>query len=61
MTDTEIATAMSRKSWPTSRSIARIGTNTSTVVSAETRMAPQTWLAPRSAASRGGTPRSRRR
>ena len=44
MTATEIATAMSRNSWPTSRSMTRIGMNTITVVSAETRMAPQTWL-----------------
>ena len=46
-TETEIATAMSRKSWPTSSSITRIGMKTMTVVSAETRTAPQTSLAPR--------------
>ena len=46
-TETEIATAMSRKSWPASSSITRIGTKTSTVVAAETNTAPHTWRAPR--------------
>ena len=46
-TATEIATAMSRNSWPTSNSMIRIGRNTMTVVRAETSTAPQTWLAPR--------------
>ena len=45
-TETEMATAMSRKSWPTSSSITRIGMKTMTVVSAETKTAPQTWRAP---------------
>ena len=47
MTETEIATAMSRNSWPTSSSSTRIGMNTMTVVSAETSTALQTCLAPR--------------
>ena len=46
MTETEIATAMSRKTWPASCFITRIGMKTMTVVSAETRIAPQTWRAP---------------
>ena len=46
ITATEIATAISRKSWPTSSCMVRIGMNTMTVVSAETKMAPQTCLAP---------------
>ena len=45
-TETEIATAMSRNSWPASSSITRIGTKTSTVVAAETNTAPQTCRAP---------------
>ena len=45
-TATEMATAMSRKSWPASSSMIRIGTNTNTVVSAETMTALQTWVAP---------------
>ncbi len=46
-TETEMATAMSRNSCPTSSSITRIGMNTMTVVSAETtRTAPQTCRAP---------------
>ena len=45
-TATEMATAMSRKSCPASSSMIRIGTNTSTVVSAETITALHTWLAP---------------
>ena len=46
-TDTEIATAISRKSWPTSRSMIRIGMNTITVVSADTSTAGQIWAVPR--------------
>ena len=46
MTETDIATAMSRNSWPTSSSSTRMGMNTITVVRADTRTAPQTWLAP---------------
>ena len=42
MTETEIATAMSRNSWPTSSCMTRIGMKTMTVVSAETSTAPQT-------------------
>ena len=45
-TATEMATAMSRNSWPTSSCMTRTGMKTMTVVSAETRTAPQTWLAP---------------
>ena len=47
MTATEMATAISRNSWPISSCMIRIGMNTITVVSAETRTAPQTCLAPR--------------
>ena len=43
----ETATAMSRKSWPTSSSSTRMGMNTTTVVSAETNTADQTWAEPR--------------
>ena len=45
-TETEIATAMSRNSWPTSRSMIRIGMNTITVVSAETSTAGHTCAVP---------------
>ena len=45
------ATAMSRKSWPTSSFITRMGTNTITVVRAETSTAPHTWEVPARAAS----------
>ena len=45
-TDTEMATAMSRKSCPTSSSITRTGMNTITVVNADTSTAPQTCWAP---------------
>ena len=45
-TETEIATAMSRKSCPTSSCITSMGMNTMTVVSAETSTAPHTWEAP---------------
>ena len=52
ITDTEIATAISRKSWPASSSIRRTGINTMTVVNAETRTAGHTCIAPSNAASR---------
>ena len=45
-TATEIATAMSRKSCPTSNSMIKTGMKTITVVRAETKTAPQTWEAP---------------
>ena len=46
LTETEMATAISRKSWPTSKSMISSGMKTITVVKAETRMAPHTWRAP---------------
>ena len=58
-TETDMATAMSRNSWPTSSSITRIGMKTMTVVSAETSTAPQTSLAPKYAASLADLPASR--
>ena len=39
----------------------RIGTNTMTVVAADTRIAPHTWMVPRYAASPTGTPCCRSR
>ena len=45
-TETEMATAISRNSCPTSSCITRIGMNTITVVIAETSTAPHTWRAP---------------
>ena len=60
-TATEIATAMSRNSCPTSRFKTRMGMNTVTVVSAETSTAPNTCRAPRYAASKRGMPCSRKR
>ena len=45
-TETEMATAMSRNSCPTSSFITRIGMNTMTVVNADTSTAGQTWAAP---------------
>ncbi len=51
-TETEMATAMSRNSCPTSSSMTRIGMKTITVVRAETKTAPQTWRAPSYAACR---------
>ena len=45
-TATEIATAMSRNNCPASSSMIRIGTNTSTVVRAETITADHTWRVP---------------
>ena len=56
ITATEIATAISRNNCPTSSSMTRIGMKTMTVVSADTRTAPQTWLAPWNAASLIGMP-----
>ena len=47
ITETDMATAMSRNSCPTSSSMTRMGMNTMTVVKAETSTAPQTCLAPR--------------
>ena len=41
-TATEMATAISRNSWPASSSMTRIGMKTITVVRAETSTAPQT-------------------
>ena len=58
-TETEIATAMSRNSWPTSSSIISKGMNTITVVSDETEIAPHTCLAPSKAARDGSFPFSR--
>ncbi len=45
-TATEIATAMSRKSWPTSSCMAITGANTTTVVTTDTSTAPHTCRAP---------------
>ena len=56
-TETDMATAISRKSCPTSSCITRIGMKTIIVVSAETNTAPQTWLAPINDASLAGMPR----
>ena len=41
-TETESATAISRNSWPAGSSSSRTGMNTTTVVTAEARIAPQT-------------------
>ncbi len=57
-TDTDNAMAMSRKSWPTSSSIRRIGTNTTTVVIVEASTAPQTSVVASIAARMGVFPRS---
>ncbi len=46
VTATEMATAMSRKSWPTSSFMIRTGMNTMTVVSADTSTALHTWRVP---------------
>ena len=45
-TATAMATAISRNSWPTSSFMMRMGTNTRTVVKAETRIAPHTCFVP---------------
>ena len=45
-TDTDMATPISLKSWPTGSFSKITGTNTTTVVSAEPRIGAQTCLAP---------------
>ena len=60
-TATEIATAISRNSCPTSSCEIKIGINTITVVNADTSTAPQTCCAPRTAAFFEDSPVSRKR